>query len=57
MGNLIGGRMAIEGRLARLVYKSLYRRHLIGVHGWAKGIGLLLIGRVNYIVRPRLKLH
>ena len=57
MGNLMGGRMAIEGRLARLVYKSLYRMHLIGVHGWAKGIGLLLIGRVNQIVRPRLKLH
>ena len=57
MGNLIGGRMAIEGRLARMVYKSLYRMHLIAVHGWAKGIGLLLIGRVNHIVRPRLKLH
>ncbi|HUQ13330.1 MAG TPA: NAD(P)/FAD-dependent oxidoreductase [Novosphingobium sp.] len=57
MGNLIGGRMAIEGRLARLVYKSLYRMHLIGVHGWARGISLLLIGRVNHIVRPRLKLH
>ena len=57
MGNLIGGRMAIEGRLARMVYKSLYRMHLIGVHGWVKGIGLLLIGRVNHIIRPRLKLH
>ena len=57
MGNLIGGRMAIEGRLARIVYKSLYRMHLIAVHGWIKGIGLLLIGRVNHIVRPRLKLH
>ncbi|MGZ8310651.1 MAG: NAD(P)/FAD-dependent oxidoreductase, partial [Allosphingosinicella sp.] len=28
MGSLIGGRMAIEGRLARLVYRSLYRMHL-----------------------------
>lgn len=57
MGNLIGGRMAIEGRLARFVYKSLYRLHLIAVHGWLKGLALLLIGRVNAIVRPRLKLH
>jgi len=57
MGNLIGGRMAIEGRLARFVYKSLYRMHLIAVHGWLTGLALLLVGRVNMIVRPRLKLH
>jgi NADH dehydrogenase len=57
MGNLIGGRMAIEGRLARFVYKSLYRMHLIAVHGWLKGLTLILVGRVNAIVRPRLKLH
>ncbi|MCX8476718.1 MAG: FAD-dependent oxidoreductase [Sphingomonas sp.] len=57
MGNLIGGRMAIEGRLARFVYKSLYRMHLIAVHGWIKGAILLTVGRVNAIIRPRLKLH
>jgi NADH dehydrogenase len=57
MGNLIGGRMAIEGRLARFVYKSLYRMHLIAVHGWLAGLALMLVGRVNAIVRPRLKLH
>jgi len=57
MGNLVGGRMAVEGRLARFVYKSLYRIHLIAVHGWLKGLGLLAIGRVNQIVRPKLKLH
>jgi len=57
MGNLIGGRMAIEGRLARWVYTSLYRMHLIAIHGWVKGVALLLVGRVNRIIRPRLKLH
>ena len=57
MGNLVGGRMAIEGRLARFVYASLYRMHLIAVHGWLRGMALLLVGRVNRIVRPRLKLH
>jgi NADH:ubiquinone reductase (H+-translocating) len=57
MGNLVGGRMAIEGRLARLVYTSLYRMHLIGIHGWINGIALIAVGRVNQIVRPRLKLH
>src|SRR5690242_16648429 len=42
MGNLIGGRMAIEGRLARFVYVSLYRMHLIAIHGWLKGLALIL---------------
>ncbi|PTQ09923.1 FAD-dependent oxidoreductase [Sphingomonas oleivorans] len=57
MGNLVGGRMAVEGRLARFVYTSLYRMHLLAIHGWVKGTALLLIGRVNAIIRPRLKLH
>ena len=57
MGNLIGGRMAIEGRLARFVYRSLYRMHLVAVHGWFRGLLLIAIGRVNQVVRPRLKLH
>ena len=57
MGNLIGGRMAVEGRLARFVYMSLYRMHLLAVHGWLKGAALITVGHVNAIVRPRLKLH
>ena len=57
MGNLVGGRMAVEGRLARFVYTSLYRLHLLAIHGWVRGWGLLLLGRVNQIARPRLKLH
>lgn len=57
MGNLVGGKMAIEGRLARLVYTSLYRMHLIAIHGWMKGLFLLLVGHVNNVVRPKLKLH
>ncbi len=57
MGNLVGGRMAIEGRLARLVYLSLYRKHLLGIHGWLKGVALILVGHVNQVVRPKLKLH
>ncbi len=57
MGNLIGGAMAVEGRIARFIYTSLYRMHLLAIHGWVKGISLMLIGRVNRIVRPRLKLH
>ncbi len=57
MGNLIGGRMAVEGRLARLVYVSLYRMHLLAIHGWLRGLALIAVGHVNQVVRPRLKLH
>ena len=47
----------IEGRLARFVYTSLYRMHLIAIHGWLKGLFLILMGHVNQVVRPKLKLH
>ena len=57
MGNLVGGAMAIEGRLARFVYASLYRMHLIAIHGWIRGSVLMVVAKFNNIVRPRLKLH
>ena len=50
-------RMAIEGRLARMVYVSLYRMHLIAIHGWIRGLALVAVGHVNRVIRPRLKLH
>jgi NADH dehydrogenase len=57
MGNLVGGRLAIEGRLARIVYLSLYRMHLIAIHGWGRGLVLIVVGHVNQVIRPKLKLH
>jgi NADH dehydrogenase len=57
MGNLSKGSMFIEGRLARLVYVSLYRMHQLAIHGVIK-TGLVMIGgRLNKWLRPRLKLH
>jgi NADH dehydrogenase len=57
MGNLVGGRMAVEGRMARFIYLSLYRMHLLAIHGWIKGSAMIVISHMNRIVRPRLKLH
>jgi NADH dehydrogenase len=57
MGNLVGGQMAVEGFLARLLYQSLYRLHLLAVHGWFKGVALILINALTRAVRPRIKLH
>jgi len=57
MGNLVGGRMRVEGWIARMVYQSLYRMHLIAIHGWWRGVTLIVIGHVNQIIRPKFKLH
>lgn len=57
MGNLTGNSMFIEGKLARFVYISLYRMHQIAIHGWWKGMLLVLVEKMNRAVRPKLKLH
>ncbi len=57
MGNLTRGSMMIEGRIARLVYISLYRQHQMALHGMARMLLLALIDRLNHAIRPRLKLH
>ncbi|WP_396588855.1 NAD(P)/FAD-dependent oxidoreductase [Bermanella sp. R86510] len=57
MGNLGSGSMMIEGKIARIVYVSLYRLHQIALHGYFKTLLMSLSGRINKIIRPRLKLH
>ncbi len=57
MGNLGKGTMFIEGRLARLVYISLYRMHQVAIYGIFKTGLVMLAGRINRWLRPRLKLH
>jgi NADH dehydrogenase len=57
MGNLVGGRLAIEGRLARLVYISLYHMHLLAIHGWLAGMGRIVMSQINQVTRPKLKIH
>ncbi|RYZ87694.1 MAG: FAD-dependent oxidoreductase, partial [Moraxellaceae bacterium] len=57
MGNLGKGTMFIEGRVARLVYISLYRMHQVAIYGFIKTGLVMLAGRINRWLRPRLKLH
>lgn len=57
MGNLSGGSLFIEGRLARLVYVSLYRMHQVAVHGYLKTGLVMLSGSINRWLKPKLKLH
>lgn len=57
MGNLTGDNMFIEGKLARVVYMSLYRMHQIAIHGWAKAMLVIAAEKIGKVVRPKMKLH
>ena len=57
MGNLTKNSMFIEGKIARLVYISLYRMHQKAIHGTFKTIALWLAEKLMRVVRPRMKLH
>jgi NADH dehydrogenase len=57
MGNLMRGSMMVEGRMARFVYISLYRMHQVALHGYFKTGLMMLVGSINRVIRPRLKLH
>ena len=56
MGNLLGSVM-IEGKLARLTYLSLYKKHQLALHGptWVALASLINLMRLR--TEPRLKLH
>jgi NADH dehydrogenase len=57
MGKLVGGRIFIDGMIARLMYVSLYQLHSVAIHGVfhaaVDAIGHLLRRPVS----PRIKLH
>lgn len=57
MSNLRGGNFFVEGWMARMMYISLYRLHQAALYGWPRTLMLLLAGRFNRLLRPRLKLH
>ncbi len=58
MGLLLGKGLFIEGALARLMYRSLYKMHERALHGVAKTlIGSLTRGLSRGRGEPRVKLH
>lgn len=57
MGNLTQSSMFIEGRIARIVYISLYRMHQIAIHGWAKALLVIGAEKISKVIRPKMKLH
>ncbi|XOD70141.1 MAG: NAD(P)/FAD-dependent oxidoreductase [Sodalis sp. (in: enterobacteria)] len=57
MGNLMRGSIMIEGRIARVVYSLLYRMHQIALHGYIKTALIVLVDRINRVIRPNFKLY
>ena len=61
LGTLISGAtnnaVIVEGKLARLMYLSLYRLHQLALFGLVKTLLITLSSRINKVIRPRLKMH
>jgi NADH:ubiquinone reductase (H+-translocating) len=57
MGKLVGGNMMIEGYFARMMYVSLYKMHLMALHGSSK-VALETVARtIAHRTEPAVKLH
>lgn len=57
MGGLAGGSMFIGGIVARVMYKSLYRMHIVALHGWRRMILNTVAHRLRRVTAPHVKLH
>ena len=57
MGKVVGKSMLVEGSLARLLYFSLYRAHLIALHGVLRMLLDTLAQWARRKTAPRVKLH
>jgi NADH dehydrogenase len=57
MGKLVGKSVLIEGAIARLLYVSLYRAHLVALHGVPRTILDTIAQWLRRQTAPRVKLH
>ena len=57
MGRLMGGALFVEGLFARLMYVSLYKMHLLALHGWTTVALGAIAGMLGRRSTPRVKLH
>jgi len=57
MGSLVGGNMWIEGFIARVMYKSLYKMHELAIHGYWKVTLDTLARLITRRTEPPVKLH
>jgi len=57
MGGLNTGALTVEGRFALLMYKSLYKMHLLALHGPVQVFLDTLARMLTRRSDPRVKLH
>jgi NADH dehydrogenase len=57
MGSLMGGSMFIEGFVARLMYQSLYKMHLMALHGFMSTALQTLARLITRRTEAQVKLH
>ncbi|HTO48596.1 MAG TPA: NAD(P)/FAD-dependent oxidoreductase [Burkholderiales bacterium] len=57
MGFISGPSIRVEGWFARLMYISLYKMHLLALHGWWRVVVDTLARTLRRGVDPRVKLH
>ena len=57
MGFISGRSIRVEGWFARLMYVSLYKTHLLALHGWWRVVVDTLARTLRRGVDPRVKLH
>ena len=57
MGALVGGSMMIEGYIARVMYRSLYKMHELALHGYTKVALDTLARLITRRTEPHVKLH
>ncbi len=57
MGYLRGHRLRLEGFIAHLIYRSLYKRHQAALFGWSAAILTTIGNWLRGTSRPRVKLH
>jgi NADH dehydrogenase len=57
MGAITGGSLFIEGLLARLMYQSLYKMHMMALHGFFTVFLQTLARLITRRTEAQVKLH
>lgn len=57
MGRLVGGKLFIDGTIARLMFVSLHHMHVVALHGWLVTLADALSRLLRRPITPRIKLH
>ena len=57
MGFVTGGKLNVEGWLAKIFYVSLYRMHVMALHGFWRMALDTLAGMIRRQTQPKVKLH